>query len=125
MDGFDQTDALMGSASPRTRVFCHFPHGDAPRDAVMDGFYAGSARPETKRFVDAYQRKYGREARPSVLEASAYDAARMARAAHGKARTPSRAAARSSDPVGARTEEDRAFSVRAASVAISRARIAS
>jgi arylsulfatase A-like enzyme len=42
MDGFDQLAALKGGPSPRTHVFCHFPHGDAPRDAVMDGFYAGS-----------------------------------------------------------------------------------
>ncbi len=41
-DGFDQLPALKGGQSPRTHVFCHFPHGDAPRDAVMDGFYAGS-----------------------------------------------------------------------------------
>ena len=41
-DGFDQTAALTGGTSPRTRVFCHFPHGNAARDAVMDGFYAGS-----------------------------------------------------------------------------------
>lgn len=42
LDGLDQTSAITGGASPRTRVFCHFPHGDAARDAVMDGFYAGS-----------------------------------------------------------------------------------
>lgn len=42
IDGFDQLPALKGGPSPRTQVFCHFPHGDAPRDAVMDGFYAGS-----------------------------------------------------------------------------------
>ena len=42
VDGFDQTEALKGGASPRTQIFCHFPHGDAPRDSVMDGFYAGS-----------------------------------------------------------------------------------
>jgi arylsulfatase A-like enzyme len=41
-DGFDQTAALTGGASPRTQIFCHFPHGNAARDAVMDGFYAGS-----------------------------------------------------------------------------------
>jgi arylsulfatase A-like enzyme len=41
-DGFDQTAALTGGVSPRTRIFCHFPHGNAARDAVMDGFYAGS-----------------------------------------------------------------------------------
>ncbi|MGE3779843.1 MAG: sulfatase/phosphatase domain-containing protein, partial [Pirellulaceae bacterium] len=42
LDGFDQADALQGGASPRKRIFCHFPHGNAPRDSVMDGFYAGS-----------------------------------------------------------------------------------
>jgi arylsulfatase A-like enzyme len=42
VDGLDQTDALLGGASPRDRVFCHFPHGNATRDAVMDGFYAGT-----------------------------------------------------------------------------------
>ena len=43
IDGFDQTAALTGGASPRTQIFCHFPHGDAPRDAVMDGFHASSS----------------------------------------------------------------------------------
>ena len=42
VDGLDQTDALLGGTSPRDRVFCHFPHGNATRDSVMDGFYAGS-----------------------------------------------------------------------------------
>ncbi len=42
VDGFNQVPALMGGCSPRKQVFCHFPHGDAKRDAVMDGFYAGS-----------------------------------------------------------------------------------
>ncbi len=42
LDGFDQSEALQGGASPRQRVFCHFPHGNAARDSVMDGFYAGS-----------------------------------------------------------------------------------
>ena len=41
-DGFDQSPALKGGQSPRTQVFCHFPLGNAARDAVMDGFYAGS-----------------------------------------------------------------------------------
>jgi len=41
-DGFNQAPALLGGSSPRTRVFCHFPHGDAAKDSVMDGFYAGS-----------------------------------------------------------------------------------
>ncbi len=43
IDGLDQTAALTGGASPRTRLFCHFPHGNATRDSVMDGFYAGSS----------------------------------------------------------------------------------
>jgi arylsulfatase A-like enzyme len=42
LDGLDQSKALLGAESPRDRVFCHFPHGDAARDAVMDGFYAGT-----------------------------------------------------------------------------------
>jgi hypothetical protein len=41
-DGFNQLSALQGGPSPRTHLFCHFPHGNAPRDAIMDGFYAGS-----------------------------------------------------------------------------------
>ena len=43
VDGFDQTTALTGGSSPRTQIFCHFPHGDAQRGAIMDGFYAGSS----------------------------------------------------------------------------------
>jgi len=42
VDGLDQTAALLGGSSPRDRVFCHFPHGNAARDSVMDGFYAGT-----------------------------------------------------------------------------------
>jgi arylsulfatase A-like enzyme len=42
LDGFDQSEALQGGASPRQRIFCHFPHGNATKDSVMDGFYAGS-----------------------------------------------------------------------------------
>jgi len=60
----------------------------------VDGFFAGSARPETKRFVDAFKKKYGTTASPTILEASAYDAARMARAAIEQARTKSRQAVR-------------------------------
>jgi branched-chain amino acid transport system substrate-binding protein len=41
----------------------------------VDGFYAGSERPETKRFVSTFQERFGRA--PTILEASAYDAARM------------------------------------------------
>jgi arylsulfatase A-like enzyme len=42
LDGHDQSKALLGGASSRDRVFCHFPHGNATRDSVMDGFYAGT-----------------------------------------------------------------------------------
>ncbi|MFM7209993.1 MAG: sulfatase-like hydrolase/transferase [Verrucomicrobiota bacterium] len=42
IDGFDQTTALQGGPAVRQRIFCHFPHGNATRDSVMDGFYAGS-----------------------------------------------------------------------------------
>jgi hypothetical protein len=44
----------------------------------VDGFFAGSARPETKKFVEAFGQKYAGQT-PTILEASAYDAARMAR----------------------------------------------
>jgi len=44
----------------------------------VDGFFAGSARPETRRFADAYQARYA--GTPTILEASAYDAVRMVRA---------------------------------------------
>lgn len=42
VDGIDQTEAFKGGASARKQIFCHFPHGEAKRDAIMDGFYAGS-----------------------------------------------------------------------------------
>ena len=45
----------------------------------VDGFFAASERPETRRFVDAFLKRYGKP--PSILEASAYDAARMVRQA--------------------------------------------
>ncbi len=45
---------------------------------LVDGFFAGSARPETKRFVETFERKYPGQV-PTILEASAHDAARMAR----------------------------------------------
>ena len=44
----------------------------------VDGFFAGSARPATKAFVEAFQKKYA-GATPTILEASAFDAGRMAR----------------------------------------------
>jgi len=45
---------------------------------LVDGFFASSARPETKRFVEAWGKKYPGQT-PTILEASAHDAARMAR----------------------------------------------
>ncbi len=41
----------------------------------VDGFFAGSERTETRKFVEAFQMANARS--PSILEASAYDAARM------------------------------------------------
>ncbi|HEY6005274.1 MAG TPA: penicillin-binding protein activator [Anaeromyxobacter sp.] len=58
----------------------------------VDGFYAGSSRPETKRFVEAYGKKYPGQT-PTILEASAHDAARMARQVM-EARPATRAALR-------------------------------
>ena len=48
----------------------------------VDGFFAGSERVETKRFVLAFQQAHARV--PSILEASAHDAARMVAAAMGR-----------------------------------------
>jgi len=45
----------------------------------VDGFFANSQRPATKAFVAAFLARYGHP--PSILEASAYDAARMIRRA--------------------------------------------
>lgn len=45
---------------------------------LVDGFYAGSSRPETRRFVEAWGRKHPGQT-PTILEASAHDAAKMAR----------------------------------------------
>jgi len=42
LDGLDQSKALLGGESPRDRVFCHIPHGNATQASVMDGFYAGT-----------------------------------------------------------------------------------
>ena len=55
----------------------------------VDGFFAGSARPATKAFVDAFQKKYAGQT-PTILEASAYDAARMAREAMGPKKAQTR-----------------------------------
>ncbi|HYG68613.1 MAG TPA: penicillin-binding protein activator [Anaeromyxobacteraceae bacterium] len=43
----------------------------------VDGFFARSSREATRRFVEAYASKHGQE--PTILEASAYDAAKMTR----------------------------------------------
>jgi len=45
----------------------------------VDGFWAQAERPETRRFVEAYQARFG--APPTILEAYAYDAARLLQAA--------------------------------------------
>jgi ABC-type branched-subunit amino acid transport system substrate-binding protein len=43
----------------------------------VDGFYADSERPATKRFVAAYREVHGKE--PMLLEAIGHDVAKMAR----------------------------------------------
>jgi len=43
----------------------------------VDGFFAASERPATRSFVQAFREKHGHP--PSILEASAHDAARMIR----------------------------------------------
>jgi hypothetical protein len=45
----------------------------------VDGFFAGSSRAETRKFVDDFVARYGRV--PSILEASAHDAAALIRTA--------------------------------------------
>jgi ABC-type branched-subunit amino acid transport system substrate-binding protein len=59
----------------------------------VDGFYAGSARPDTKRFVETFARKY-QGAVPTILEASAHDAAKMARQVMEQGRVQTRSALR-------------------------------
>lgn len=53
----------------------------------VDGFFAGSANPATRTFSEAYRKQYGAE--PTILEASAHDAVKMARQVleQGKAQT--------------------------------------
>jgi branched-chain amino acid transport system substrate-binding protein len=59
----------------------------------VDGFFAGSTRPGTRRFVDAFQRKFAGQT-PTILEASAFDAAGMARRVIELGRVQTRAALR-------------------------------
>ena len=42
LDGFDQSRTLLGEASPRDRVFCHFPHGTPGQAKEIPGFLPGS-----------------------------------------------------------------------------------
>jgi ABC-type branched-subunit amino acid transport system substrate-binding protein/TolA-binding protein len=58
----------------------------------VDGFFAASERPETRRFVEAFLKRYGKP--PSILEASAYDAARMVRQAVERDKAATREAVR-------------------------------
>ena len=51
----------------------------------VDGFFPGSERPATKRFVEAFQKVNARA--PSILEASAHDAAAMVAAALARGAT--------------------------------------
>ncbi|ABS28650.1 penicillin-binding protein activator [Anaeromyxobacter sp. Fw109-5] len=59
----------------------------------VDGFFAGSARAGTRRFVERFQQKHPGHT-PTILEASAYDAAGMARQVMERDRAQTRAALR-------------------------------
>jgi branched-chain amino acid transport system substrate-binding protein len=59
---FDLTDKTKGGHYVECSVF-------------VDGFFAGSARPDTAAFVSAFQKSYGRI--PGLLEAEAYDTGLM------------------------------------------------
>jgi ABC-type branched-subunit amino acid transport system substrate-binding protein len=59
----------------------------------VDGFHAGSARPDTKRFVELFQAKHGGQT-PTILEASAHDAAGMIRQVLERERPQTRSAVR-------------------------------
>ncbi len=64
---------LLGSNGWNTTKLIEL-NGKSVLGAVFaDGFFAGSGRPDTVRFVDRFRRAYGRT--PGVLEAQAYDAA--------------------------------------------------
>ncbi len=55
----------------------------------VDGFFAASRRPATKAFLEAFQRKYPGQT-PTILEASAHDAAKMIRERMGPRRAQTR-----------------------------------
>jgi len=59
----------------------------------VDGFFAGSARQETRRFVEAFGKKFEGKV-PTILEASAFDAAGLARRVLETARPQTRPAFR-------------------------------
>lgn len=58
----------------------------------VDGFFAGSARPETRRFAEAYRKRY--DAEPTILEASAHDAVKMVKQVLEQQKPQTRAALR-------------------------------
>jgi ABC-type branched-subunit amino acid transport system substrate-binding protein len=58
----------------------------------VDGFFAGSANPATRAFTEAYRKKYGAD--PTILEASAHDAVKMARQVLEQGRAQTREALR-------------------------------
>jgi ABC-type branched-subunit amino acid transport system substrate-binding protein len=58
----------------------------------VDGFFAGSTLPETRKFSEAYRKKFGAD--PTILEASAHDAVKMARQVIEQGRVQTREALR-------------------------------
>jgi ABC-type branched-subunit amino acid transport system substrate-binding protein len=61
----------------------------------VDGFFAGSQRPATRAFVAAFQKKYPGQT-PTILEASAHDAAKMIRDRMGAKKAQTREELRNS-----------------------------
>jgi len=69
LDGLDQSKALLGGESPRDRVFCHFPHGNATQASVMDGFYAGTyVRKGDWKLIRFYARNGRRPGGPELYD---------------------------------------------------------
>lgn len=66
---------LMGTNLWNSKALIEMSRQYAQGAIVPDGFYAGSARPDTRQFVDAYQKAFGEL--PGYIEAVGYDTARL------------------------------------------------
>jgi branched-chain amino acid transport system substrate-binding protein len=79
-DGWDSPSLMQGGSEPFEGVY------------FANHFWVGSDEPITKKFVAAYQTKYG--VAPDALAATAYDAARLLFAAFQRAKSTDSAAVR-------------------------------